>query len=508
MTSADFYVKQSNNLFTKKSSLDSLNQEIADHFYPERADFTVQRYLGSEFAEHLMSGYPVLARRDLGNSFASMLRRGHNWFELKLAREERETNSIKQWLEFATGIQRRAMYDRAAKFVRATKEGDHDFAAFGGCVISVELNRHQQTLLYRCWHLRDCAWAEDENGDINTLYRKWKPTASDLKRLFKNVHPEVISMIDKDPFREVNCLHAVVPGDKRKYKSVYIDVENDFIMEEVDVNRRGYVIPRWSTVSGSQYAYSPAVVVALPDARLIQAITLTLLEAGEKYVNPPMLATTEAIRSDINLMAGGITSTDVAYDERLGEVLRPVTQDRGGFPLGFNMRDDIKFAISEAFYLNKLSLPPQGAMTAYETSQRVQEYIRNALPLFSPIEQEYNDALCEETFDLLMENGAFGSDIPKELLGKQTRFSFESPLEQSEGRDKAAKFEEMMAAIANSAQIDGTLASHIDLHKAFRGALEGAGVPATWMRSEREALESAAEQEQQQQAQELLANAG
>jgi hypothetical protein len=43
-----------------------------------------------------------------------------------------------------------------------------------------------------------------------------------------------------------------------------------------------YRIPRWQTVSGSQYSYSPATVAALPDARLIQAMTFTLLEAGEK----------------------------------------------------------------------------------------------------------------------------------------------------------------------------------------------------------------------------------
>jgi hypothetical protein len=50
-----------------------------------------------------------------------------------------------------------------------------------------------------------------------------------------------------------------------------------------------YVIPRWQTVSGSQYAYSPATVAALPDARLIQAMTLTFFEAGEKATNPPMV---------------------------------------------------------------------------------------------------------------------------------------------------------------------------------------------------------------------------
>jgi hypothetical protein len=48
---------------------------------------------------------------------------------------------------------------------------------------------------------------------------------------------------------------------------------------------------------GLAYAYSPATVVALPDARLLQQMTLTLLEAGQKAVDPPLKATSEAIRA-------------------------------------------------------------------------------------------------------------------------------------------------------------------------------------------------------------------
>jgi hypothetical protein len=40
-------------------------------------------------------------------------------------------------------------------------------------------------------------------------------------------------------------------------------------------------------------------------------------------------------------------------------------------------------------------------MTAYEVGQRIQEYIRGALPLFEPMEMEYNGALCERTFEIL-----------------------------------------------------------------------------------------------------------
>ena len=126
---------QGDHLFGQKRPLDVLHQEIAEHFMPEVADFTASRSLGEDFAASLTTSYPVLARRDLGNAVSAMLRpRGQEWFRMGLAREDREDNRAKRWLEWATGVQKRAMYDRVAQFERATSQGDHFFAAFGQCL--------------------------------------------------------------------------------------------------------------------------------------------------------------------------------------------------------------------------------------------------------------------------------------------------------------------------------------------------------------------------------------
>ena len=119
------------------------------------------------------------------------------------------------------------------------------------------------------------------------------------------------------------------------------------------------MIPRWQTVSGSQYAHSPATVAALPDARLLQSITLTLLEAGQKAVDPPMIAVQEAIVGGVNVYAGGVTYVDAEYDERLGEVLRQLGGDasKGGLNFGVETAQDIREMISQAFFLNKINLP-------------------------------------------------------------------------------------------------------------------------------------------------------
>jgi len=487
-------------LFGKRKTLLSLWQEMADNFYPERADFTTKRVIGEEFASNLMTSYPILARRDLGNALGSMLRpTAKGWFHVRTNSEKAEDIDARRYLEWSEGLMRRAMYDKVTQFVRATKEGDHDFAAFGQCVLTVEKSRNADSLLYRCWHLRDVAWAENEQGAIGQVYRKWKPTVRTLLRLFPSkMSAKLKELASREPETEINCCHIVVESDlydgtkKTPYTSIYYDVDNDIELEAVGIWNPMYVIPRWQTVSGSQYAYSPATVAALPDARLIQAMTLTLLEAGEKMTNPPMIAVQEAVRSDVAIYAGGITWVDADYDERLGEVLRPLSQDRSGMPIGRDMRNDTRDQIAEAFYLNKLAMPERAAeMTAFEVGQRVQEYIRQALPIFEPMEMEYNGAICEMTFDILMRAGAFGpmDAMPRSLRGAKIQFRFQSPLHDAIESEKEHKFLEMKALAADALAVDPTIINIVDVKTAFRDALLGTGVPATWQRTDAEAEE-------------------
>lgn len=507
------------NLFGKKSPLDSLHQEIADNFYPERANFRTSRSLGEDFAANLYTSYPVLARRDLGNQFGVMLRpTAKQWFHTVRRYVEDEDTETKKWLEAFEETQRRAMYDPISQFTRATKEADHDFAAFGQTAMSIEINHNSKSgshLLYRCWHLKDMCWQEDEVGKVETKFRRWKPTVHMLVRTFKNVHNMITKLHEKDPFAEHEVLHMVVPAElydkptKQPYWGIWYDPAHDHVMEETPLWTGHYIIPRWQTVSGSQYSYSPATVAALPDARLIQAMTFTLLEASEKATSPPLIATQNAVRSDISTYAGGITWVDSEYDERLGDALRPITQDFRGMQYGVAHNADIRGMIREAFFLNKLSMPQRAPeMTAYEVGQRVQEYIRNALPIFEPMEAEYNAVLCENTFELLWRNGAFGDprSWPKSLHGAEVDFRFESPLHDAIEQEKGHKILEAKALLADAIALDPTAAALIDVKVALRDALEGIQTPAKWMRSPEEVEKIERAQAEAQQQQQMLAS--
>lgn len=511
-------------LFLKKAPLISLWQEISEAFYPERADFTVKRSIGTDFADNLMTSYPILARRDMSDQIGMMLRNTNKpWFHIETIEQNKVDHEAKKWLEWATGTMRRAMYAPATLFTKAMPQHDADFATFGQSCISVRMNRNADDLIYRCWHLRDLAWMEDEEGKLCAIFRRWKPSYHSLVRLFDrpgtkvSVHPKVIEFAKKTPHEECDCYHMMVASDMydgdskgMPWRSIYYDASNEHEMENVAQKNREYIIPRWLTVSGSQYAHSPATVAALPEARLLQAMTYTLLEAGEKVVNPPVVVVEQAVRSDVSLYSGGLTYVDMEYDERTGAAVRALTQDARGMPLSLDMQRDSRQLISQCFYLNKLMLPQRGPeMTAYEVGQRIQEYVRNALPLFEPMEAESNGGICEETFAALMAAGTFGApmDMPKSLqsaTGVDVQFRFASPLHDAIESQKGQKFLEMKQLLAEAIAMDQNASAVPNVIVALRDALDGVGIPAKWTYSEVESAEMIKGKQEQQQQAELL----
>jgi hypothetical protein len=504
-------------LFEQKLVLDTRNQEIAQNFYIERADFTISRSIGDVFADHLYTSYPLVASRELSDMVGSLLRpKSSPWFSMALLDERYEDHASRSWMQHKTEVMRRAMYNPDAMFQRATKEADRDYVNFGNAVISVEPNKNRSGLLYRNWHLRDVAWSEDAYGKIDSKYCKRKLSIKQLKQMFgEKCHSSIKTC--KDESKEINIMHVVVPNhkyggsSKLKNVSIYIDVDNSHELECVPLATEYYLIPRWATISGSQYAYSPAMIAGLPDARLFQDMTRTIMEAGEKAVNPPMIAQEEAIRSDISIFAGGITYVDSDYNERLGEVLRPLNIDRSGIPLGLELADRTQQALAKALYLDKFSLPSYNEMTAREAVIRNEEHIRSVMPIFEPMEEEYSARVCQETFDVMWRMGWLGSmyDIPESMQrAREYQFKFISPISSSEDSRKTSQFMATVEIIQAAASITPSFVNVVNINKAGRDAIQGAGAKEDWLNSEEDVAAMEAEQQEQQMAAQMMSAVG
>lgn len=512
-------IKIGDSLFSKRYPIMSLWQTQAENFHVMRADFTRARYFSEEFGSFLMTGRPARCHRDLRNAFSAMLRRDQ-WFHAQTDNElVNEDRDAKIWLDWASKVMRRAMYDDRAGFVRATNIADGDFTAFGNAVITREVCDYSH-LLYRTWHLRDVAWDEDITGQINTVHFDWRPQARQLleyggKGKFK-LSQKITDLKPEDRFKEIKCRRILLPADdydldkptqrKLPFVSIYVDVENQQVMEEMPLRTLPVTIPRWEfggSLFGNQYGYSPSVVYALPDSRMLQQMMLSMLEASEMATKPPMIGVGEAVNGGVNLYAGGFTSVDADYDERTGEALRPLSMNFDGIRYGSEQIQRLEAGIDDSFFLNKIRYPEiKKDMTAYEASKLWDEFIRQSLPLWEPVQQEYNAKLCNGTFEDLLAVGSFGSvqDMPQILRGRDIVWQFDTPITVAAEKSLTGTFQAMLQTLVAGAQVDPNVALLADMPAAAREAIDGAGAPAKWLLSEEQFMAARTKKQQSDQA--------
>ncbi|MBP2147405.1 portal protein [Xanthobacter flavus] len=521
---AKVVIELGDRLFSNRATMESLWQQIADQFYPERAEFTLQRTPGAEFADHLMTSYPVKLREELASSIQAMLRPpGQKWFGMSSGREEIDQHdSAAPWLERSGLRLWRALEDPKALFMRATTAADHDFVAFGNAVLTVERHPAGIGFLLQNWHLRDVAWAENALREVDTVARRFKGTARGLLQEFGRQHvcDKVVEMMEKNPYGDVPCFSVVVPvevwdyaytGESENAKArrreafpfmqIVVDKAHEHVMRETPLRINPYVIVRWRLSTLSPYAFAPPTIIGLPDARLLQRMTLSMLESAEKGVDPPLIARGEKLRGGVNVYAGGVTYVDPDYDDRTGKVVEALFETQA-FEPAKEFYDRHMAMMKDLFYLNKLTLPEFKDMTAFEVQKRMEEFARAATPLFGPLETEYNGRVLEKSIAIGFQTDLFGprEEIPAVLRGRELAFTYKSPLRQAAEEVKAQQLGTGLQLMQGAAAFDPTVPQNVDLNKATRESLRGLGWPSGWIKPEDQVQQEREAQAKQQQA--------
>lgn len=491
--------------FTQRTGLMSFWQETAENFYPERADFTDKKTLGEAYASGLHASEPILFRRDFGNYIGAATRPwGKDWFSIEAQDPSvQRQNSVQRYLEHKTAVMRSLLRDRKSNFAAAARAGDHDWTTFGNAITSAEVRRDTVGLRFRTWHPRDCAWRLNYDGIIDTFYRRITVSIRNLVSQQKpqkwELAPQMKTKAEKEPNAEVEIYHVLIPAsefsDKESsvpYVSAYFDVANKWLIAAKPEPVFNYAVSRWFTLDSNPYGLSPSVICALPDGRSLQTMTWAIMEAGEKAVEPPLVATAEAVLSGVDIRSGMVTWVDRMYDERTGQAVRAL--EMGGTPeFGEALRTGITGNLKEAFYLSKLFLPEAGPqMTAQEIMRRHEEFLRVAQPVIEPAEDERNGTILDVAIELAWRAGFWGpmDEMPKELRGRDTSYTWNNPLQDARKQSATLAFNSSMQVFAQAKELlKPGVTEHFDEAVAFRDAIAGVAPP-SWLRDENEANEA------------------
>ena len=431
-----------------KSNFMQLWQDISDYVMPRKAFFTQtgsnpQRQVNT----NLYDGTAIWANEQLASGLHSYLtpstERWLRWQpkDLNLGEEI----EVKEWLEHATDRFFQVISSEKTNFTPQIHEMWLDSGAFGTSPMMVEESfDYNAPPLYFCtYHLSQCVIQESKFGRVDYFGRRFSISPRLAKQYYGD-HPKIMEALNSKSRQDMEFVQIIKPRDEfdptkrdsrnMPYESVHILMKTKEVVRTGGYREFPLAIPRFSKITGEVYGRSPAMT-CLPDIKMVNAMAKTILKAGQKAVDPPMMLPDEGFLLPIKMSPGGMNF----YNNSLDENQRIQTLDiKANIPLGLDLLDSRREHILRTFYLDWMQMNEGTEMTATEVMQRTEDRMRMMAPATGRLTAEGLVPLCERIFGILYRRGIIrpAPDILRER-GGDIYPEFISPVAKVQKRTQA-----------------------------------------------------------------------
>lgn len=482
----------------KRASWDNHWQRVAEVFLPHRAIFTREVSPGQELNTGIFDSAPMLARRGLSSAIDGLLKpKTTQWFHIRSVEEGLALDDeAKGWIEDSEKRLWRAIYHPKARFIERTGEVDDDLVTFGTGALFVGMNSDASRFLFKSYHLKRVYILENADGLVDTVHvvlsfsarqaaQKWGE-----KKLGKVIQDALKQDADQD--KEFDFLWCVKPRYERdmsrrdntnfEFADYVIGLDDENLVYEGGHREFPWAIPRWDTSTEEIYGRSPAML-ALPDGNTLQAMGKTLLVAGQRGVDPPLMVASDSVVGAIRTYPGGITYFDA---EAIQGNRNPVIPMETGakIPLGREMQQDTRDQIWIAFFRDVLRLPTWekgNPKTATEILERKDEFLRVIGPVFGRLEGDYIAPIVERCFNLMWRAGKF-LPLPESLARGGIKFEYASPVEQARKQMEAAGAARSIETMLPIIQLKQDLLDNYDFDAYIQDTPDTFGYKQRWLR--------------------------
>jgi len=411
-------------LIDRRSTWEEHWQEVADLVIPRKSDIVDQKVRGDKRHLEVFDATAIHSLELLASSLHGMLTSSANrWFSLRYKEVAlNEDDEAKEWLEDVTDKMYVALH--RSNFQQEIFEAYHDLCAFGtagminwsngsGVFLPPSPSNATQDILgnavrdrqsslnltgtgyaevadsasvnptsaitIQCWIFSN---TENDKGLVDCIYRRFKLTAKAAvqKFGFDNLSRNVQNVLKNSPFNDIEFVHVVKPRDiynpKKEDKenmpfiSIYMEMESANIISIGGFREFPYVVPRFLKASNEIYGRSPGMN-SLPDVKVLNKMVEVGLKAAQKQVDPPLLVPDDAMMLPIRTAPGSLNYFRSGSRDRI----EPLNIGANN-PLGLNMEEQRRKAISQTFHVDQLLITENRNMTATEVAQRSEEKMR------------------------------------------------------------------------------------------------------------------------------------
>ena len=354
-------------------------------------------------------------------------------------------------------------------------------------------------------HIKEIYISENDKGLVDCIYRRFKLTAKAAvqKFGFDNLSRNVQNVLKNSPFNDIEFVHVVKPRDiynpKKEDKenmpfiSIYMEMESANIISIGGFREFPYVVPRFLKASNEIYGRSPGMN-SLADVKVLNKMVEVSMKAAQKQVDPPLLVPDDAMILPIRTAPGSLNYYRSGSRDRI-EALNIGANN----PLGLNMEDQRRRAISRTFHVDQLLIQENRTMTATEVMQRNQEKMKILGPVIGRLQQELLQPLITRVFNIMLRTKQF-LPAPEALTNQEVDIEYVSPVaiaQKGSQLESIMRGLELFGSISNIAPVT----DYIDENGLVKQIISLLGLPAKMIKSDKQVQEVRAVRQEQQAAQ-------
>ena len=508
----DYIKKRCSKMESQRQTWENHWQEILDYVMPRKAEVSFQRSKGEKRTEVLFDSTAVTACTLLAASLQGTLTSPSlPWFSLKLRDQDlNQERDIQVWLEDTAS----RMYDvfNESNFNTEVHELYLDLVSIGTGALFVEESRkgfNEEGVHFNALHIKEYFIAENINGKVDTLYRKYKLTARQAVQEFgeDNVGEKVLEAAKEKPDKIFNFIHAVEPTEdyeratgksatKLPFHSCHVCMEDKMKVRVGGYNEFPYLVPRWSKATGEIFGRSPSYN-ALPDIKTVNKAVEIGLKAWAKAIDPPLLVQDDGVIGRVRMTPGGITVV------RNDGAIKPL-QIGSNWQITDMKENQLRTAIRQAYYSDQLQLQEGPQMTATEVQVRYELMQRLLGPTLGRFQSEFLNPLIERIFGIMLRNDAL-LERPEMLTEAEIDIEYVGPLARSQRMEEVTAIDRLYELVFGVAQADPSIMDLINHDVAMRARATLLGVPKTILRGQDEVDDIRQQRAEQQQMQQQMA---
>ena len=497
-------------LMDRRSNWETHWQEVADLIIPRKSDIIDHKVKGDKRHLEVFDATAIHSLELLASSLHGFLTSSANrWFALRFKETIlNENDQAKEWLEDVTDKMYVAF--QRSNFQQEIFETYHDLCAFGTAAMFIEEDE-TDIIRFSARHIKEIYISENAKGLVDCIYRRFRLTAKAAVEKFglENLSREIQNIFKNSPFDEVEFCHVVKPRDiynPRKedkmnmpFVSIYMETESGKIISIGGFKEFPYVVPRFLKSSNEIYGRSPGMN-SLADVKVLNKMVEVGLKAAQKQVDPPLLVPDDSLMLPIRTAPGSL----IYYRAGSRDTITPLNIGANN-PLGLNMEEQRRKAISQTFHVDQLLVTENRNMTATEVAQRSEEKMRILGPTLGRLQVELLNPTVVRVFNIMLRNNLF-KPAPEVLTNQEIDVEYISPAALAQKSQELSSIIRGLEIFGSISQV-APVTDYIDPQGLVKEIIKILGIPAKVIRSDAQVQEITEQKQAAQQQQMEMMNA-